>query len=260
MPGGSAGAGPNRSAPFLRVRSEWHVGRELGPGAEVGARFLERRDRAGADLLAVEQREPLGERPRREHRGELCPQRILSLRVLVGGELGPAEKLAEPREEDRFESAHREPPPVRGRVDGVAGEPACQEPRERVAVDPVRHEVVRAVRQRDDETRAVTRSLPCEQSGQDLGDRAERARGEIGDLDGRRRGRGVRERSRPAEVVEVVSDARRMPSLEPEAGDRAMDDLRWHVVGADPESRGDTWPESLDDDVGAPAESKTTSQ
>ena len=91
-------------------------------------------------------------------------------------------------------------------------------------------------------------SLALEQGGQDLRDRRERARRQVGDLHGRRRRGRVGERSRPAEVVEVVPDALLVTAAGAEAGERAPD----RALGAlEPEPGGDPGAEALDDDVGA---------
>ena len=136
---------------------------------------------------------------------------------------GPADQLAEPEEELRLERADGQLAPVGGRVDPVAGEAAGQEARERIAAEPVRDEPVRAVRHRDRQPGAAARALALEQRGEHLGDRAERAGGEIGGLERRQAGRRVLEHARPAEVVEVVTGARRVRPVGAEAGDRAVD-------------------------------------
>ena len=118
----------------------------------------------------------------------------------------------------------------------------------------VRHETVRAVRHRHDEPRSVARALPLEQRGEDLRHGGERARTQIGGLD-RRQGRcGVRERARPAEVVQVVAGTQRVTALDAEARERAVDDAVGDVVRTDAETRGDPGPEALEHDVGAGAE------
>ena len=63
---------------------------------------------------------------------------------------------------------------------------------------------------RDRDPGARAGALALEERRQDLRDGAERARREIRGLDRRQRGRRVGERARPAEVVEVVADARRV--------------------------------------------------
>ena len=110
-------------------------------------------------------------------------------------------------EELRLERADREVAPVRRRVDAVAGEAAGEDARHRLAAEAVRDEVVRAVRHRDDDPRALAGARPLEERREDLRDRAERAGGEVGDLHRRQLGRGVLEHARPAEVVEVVARA-----------------------------------------------------
>ena len=110
------------------------------------------------------------------------------------------------------------------------------------------------MRHRDDQSRSAPRALPLEQRGEDLGDRGEGARAQVGGLD-RRQGRcGVRERARPAEVVQVVAGTQRVTSLDAEARERAVDDAVGDVVRADAEAGGDAGPEALEHDVGAGAE------
>ena len=87
VPGGSHGARPTARR-HSSVCAPSGTSEGLGPRAEVGACFLERRDRADADLLAVEQRKPLLELPRGDHRGELGPQRLLALCVLWAASSG----------------------------------------------------------------------------------------------------------------------------------------------------------------------------
>ena len=100
----SAGAGPS------------------GLEAELGGGLLDRPDRAGADVLAVEELEPLGERARGDRLGEPGRDRLLVRVELALRELRPARDLAQPLPELRLERADRQPAPVGGRVDPVAGE------------------------------------------------------------------------------------------------------------------------------------------
>ena len=173
-----------------------------------------RRDRADAHVLAVEELQPLGERPCLEHGAELGGERVLSIWVeLARGELGPLDQLAQPREELRLERPHRQMPSVGGRVDPVAGEAAGEEARERITAQPVRDEAVRAVRHRDRQPGAAAGACPLEQRSEDFGDRAERARCEVGRLERRQARRGVFEHARPAEVVQVVTRPRRVRAL-----------------------------------------------
>ena len=80
----------------------------------------------------------------------------------------------------------------------------------------VRDQPVRPVGHRDHEPAPAAGPPALDQRGEDLRHRAERPRREVGDLDRRVGGSGVREHARPAEVVEVVarapaSAARRSP-------------------------------------------------
>ena len=168
---------------------------------------------------------------------------------LALGELGATDQLAETDEELRLERADGELPPVGRLVDPVAGEPAGEEPRQRVAAEPVRDEPVRAVRHRDGQAGAAPGAFPLEQRRQDLRDGAECAGGEVGGLQRRQAGSGVLEHARPAEVVEVVPGARGVRPLGAEARDRAVDGRGRRVVRADAETRSDSGPEALEHDV-----------
>ena len=85
-----------------------------------------------------------------ERRRELCGELLLRRGVEVAlRELRPADHLAEPDEELGLERADRQVPAIGGRVDPVAGEATREEARLRVAAEPVRDELVRAVRHRD---------------------------------------------------------------------------------------------------------------
>ena len=88
--------------------------------------------------------------------------------VLALGELRSADHLAEPHEELRLERADGELAAVGGRVDPVAGQPAGEKARQRVAAEPVRDEPVRAVRHRDRQPRAAPGALALEQRRQHL--------------------------------------------------------------------------------------------
>ena len=192
------------------------------------------------------------ERPLHEDGGELGRELVLALgEQLALGQLGAADQLAEAEEELRLERADGQVPAVGGLVDPVAGEPAGEEPRQRVAAEPVRDEPVGAVCHRDREAGAAPGALPLEQRRQDLRDGAECAGGEVGGLQRRQPGSGVLEHARPAEVVEVVPGARRVRPRGAEARDRAVDGARRRVVRADAEPRRDAGTESLEDDVRA---------
>ncbi len=82
----------------------------------------ERRHRADADVLVVEEGEPVGPSPRREDRRELGAQRLLVRVVLPRRELRPADHLAEPREEHGLERGDGERQAVGRLVDAVARE------------------------------------------------------------------------------------------------------------------------------------------
>ncbi len=143
---------------------------------------------------------------------------------------------------------------VRCLVDPVTGEPARQEARKRIASAPVRDEPMGAVRHRDRQARTVAGPLPLEQGGEDLGGRGKRAGGEIGRLERWQAGSRVLEHAGPTEVVEVVPDPVGMTAVDAEAGDRAVDGSRRHVVGADAEPGRDARAKALEDDVGSGAE------
>ncbi len=240
--------------PGLGVRAE-RDGVVRAGRAEDRRRLGTRPDRPHADVLSVEQLEPGGERAGDQDLGELVRERLLVGVVVSLGQRGPPEELAQPPEELRLERRNRDVPPVGRAVDAVAGEPAREQPRNGVASEPVRDEVVRAVRHGDDHVASLARARPLEERGEDAPHRAERPGGEVGDLDrGQARG-GVLEDSRPAQVVEVVAGAVGVLALRAEARDRAVDDrvgdLRW----ADPEPLGDARSEALEHDVGASAQS-----
>ena len=178
----------------------------------------------------------------------------LVLVVLAVGELRAAEKLGETAEELGLERADGEVASVGGRVDAVAGETARQESRDGLAAEPVCDEVVRAMRHRHDDARRSSRASAFEQRRQDLRHRAERAGGEVRDLNGREGMRRVRENAGPAEVVDVVTGPRAVARVVAEAGDGAVDRRVRNVGRADPEARRDAGPEAFDDDVCAGAE------
>ena len=101
---------------------------------------------------------------------------------------------------------------------------------------------------------AHARTGSLHERGEDLHDRAKRARREVGYLDGRPAGLRVLEDARPAEVVEVVSRALLVTSAEAEARDRAVDDSVGNVVRSDSEPCRDPRSEALEDDVSAACE------
>src|SRR5206468_5350411 len=94
-----------------------------------------------------------------------------------------------------------------GLVDPVAGDAAGEDLRHRVAAEAVRGEPVRAVRDRDHDPAALARAPALDERGEDLDDRAERACGDVPDLDRRHAGRGVVEEAGVTDVVEVVAGA-----------------------------------------------------
>ena len=100
-------------------------------------------DRADADVLAVEELKPLGERPCLEDGAELGGERVLSVGVeLARGELGAFDHRAQPLEELRLERPNGQVPGVGSRVDPVAGKPAREETWERIAAEAVCDEPV----------------------------------------------------------------------------------------------------------------------
>jgi hypothetical protein len=165
-----------------------------------------------------------------------------------------AQEIAEPGEELGLEGSDGDVAAVGCLVDAVAGEPAGQQLRNRLARESVRRKAVRAVSHRDDDMRAPACLLALDQGGEDLGHRPERSGGKISDLNGRQGGSGVGEDAGPAEVVEVVSGPQLVPPSEPEAGDRAVDDSLGEVCGPDAEPCGDARAEALDDHVGLRAQ------
>ena len=104
-------------------------GRSSPPGwrAERRVRLVERRDGSYAHVLAVEQLQPCGERPRYEHGCERFPERRLVLVELALRELRSSDQLAKAREELRFERADGEAAAVCAAIDRVAREPARED-------------------------------------------------------------------------------------------------------------------------------------
>ena len=133
-----------------------------GGRAELGRGLGSRRNGPDADVLAVEQLEPLRERPRRERRLELAREIILRVAELPLGEVGPADQLAGPREELRLERAERQVATVGGRVDPVARERPGQRPRARLLAEPVADQPVAPMRHRDAHAGALD---PCGRGG-----------------------------------------------------------------------------------------------
>src|SRR5207248_4093629 len=117
--------------------------------AELLRRLGERRDGTGADLLAVEQFEPLGQRA--------FAQSLLELRELRRErvEPGQADELEEALPEARLECGDRQVATVGALVEPVAGGRAGEEPRGGQAMRLVRH--------RDLEPRAFAAALPLEE-------------------------------------------------------------------------------------------------
>ena len=165
---------------------------------------------ADANVLVAEVREPVCEGARGEDRRELGRERVLIVVVLAVREVDTIEELAQPLEELRLERPDREVATVRRRVDPVAREPAGEHARNRLAAEAVRDEIVRPMRHRDDDPRAVAGSRTLEEPGQDLRDGAERTGREVGDLHRWELCVGVLEDACPAEVVEVVTGAQPM--------------------------------------------------
>ena len=117
--------------------------------SEASAR---RRDGADHDVLALEELEPVGQRPRAKDLGELGGQRFLVLLVVTVDEVGPSDQLAEPLPELRLDGSDGEEAAVGGLVRAVAREPAGERALG-LAVQAVRCESVRVVRHRDDDVR-----------------------------------------------------------------------------------------------------------
>ena len=152
--------------------------------AELLGRLGQRRDRADRDVLVRTELEPLVEATAREDAAERVRELLLRLGDEVQlGELGPPDHLAQPDEELRLERGDGELAPVGGAVDAVAGEPAGEEARQRIAAEPVRDEPMRAVRHRGGQVRASAGARAFQQRGEHGGDRAERADREVGRLD-----------------------------------------------------------------------------
>ncbi len=110
---------------------------------------------------------------------------------------------------------------------------------------------MRPVRHRDDDPAALPRPLTLEQRGEDLDDGPERASREVGDLRRRHRGSRVREKPRPADVVDVVPGPERVTPFRAEAGDRAVDG---RLRDAKPEALEHAGTEAVEYDVGLVAE------
>ena len=180
--------------------------------AEFGRGLGSRRNGPDAGVLAVEQLEPLRERPRRERRLELRGEIVLRVAELPLGEVGPADQLAGPREELRLERAERQVASVGGRVDPVARKRPGQRPRARLLAEPVADQLVAPMRHRDAHAGASTRAGAADERREHLRHRTEPAGREVCDLH-RRPGRRVLEHAGPAEVVEVVTGALGVASL-----------------------------------------------
>ena len=112
------------------MRTEGHrLGRrrvaELGGGLDAGP------DRSDADVLPVEEGEPLGELALAEDRGERRCERVLIVVELALGELRETDQRHESIEELRLEGGDGESAAVGGLVRAVAGEAARQHLRQR---------------------------------------------------------------------------------------------------------------------------------
>ena len=222
--------------------------------AELGCGLVSRPNGAYTHVLVAEVLEPVREGAGHEYPCELRRERLLVVVELALAEIATLDELAQPPEELRFERADREVPAVGRGVEAVAREAAREHPWDRLASQPVCDEVVGAVCHRDDEAGAESGSLALEQRSEHLRHRAERPGREIRDLQRRQLGRGVLERSGPAEIVDVVTGALLVPAAEPEPGDRAVDGAVGHVVRSHPEPGGDARSEAFQHDVGAGAE------
>ena len=199
--------------------------------AELGRRLFARPDRADADVLVAEVRHPVGERSRREN-----DRRSSAASASWSSSYCRSPRSGRPTSsQSRRKNFGSRAPTVRwravgGRVEAVAGEPAGEHARSRLAHQPMRDEVVRAVCHRDDEARALSRARALEERGEHLRDCAERSGRKVGDLDRRQPGCGVLEHAGPAEVVDVVPGALFVASVQPEPGDRAVDGGVWDVA------------------------------
>lgn len=220
-----------------------------GPG-----RLVPRPHRPYADVLLAEVHEPLVQRARGERRGELPGESLLVRCVLLLGELGSLEEPAEALEEVGLQRADGHVSPVGRLVQAIARQAARQEPGYRLASNPIRDQVVGAMGHRHDEASSAAGSSAPEQGCEDLSDRGERPGGEIGDLDGRERRRGVLEDSGPSEVVQVVADAGSVLVVVPEAGDGAVHDGLGNRVGPYSEALRNARPEPLEHHVRPSAE------
>ena len=204
-------------SPELAPSATPRCARRVGTGSsavvrpKTAAASAARPDRSDADVLALEERRATRRAiSAAKIVSQLGRERLLLSAVLAVSEVGTADELAESREELRLERADGEVARVRGLVDPVAGEPTGEHPRDGLAAEPVRDEVVGAVGHRDGDACAPSCSLPLEQRGEHAGDGAERTRGEVCDLNRRQAGRRVLQDAGPAEVVEVVAGALRM--------------------------------------------------
>ena len=150
-----------------------------------------------------------------EDGGELEGKGVLVCLVLSLCEVGAPDELAQTSEELRLECRDGEPATVRRVVDAVAREPAGQHARHRLAAEPVRDQCVRPVRHRNHDVASRAGARALEEGGEHLRHGAERSRGEVGDLDRRKLGRGVLEDAGPAEVVEVVAGSGRCRGTSP---------------------------------------------
>src|SRR4029453_19153882 len=124
---------PRRRARALRLRAPRRrrtVPPRQGPSpsrrpSELGRAFLERRHWADADILVLEELEPLVQRSRRDRGANRVGDLVRRPRIeLARNELLEPEELAEPPEELVLQGCDGDVATVGGLVDGVAGEPA----------------------------------------------------------------------------------------------------------------------------------------
>ena len=226
-----------------------------GRSTELGRGLGPRRNGPDADVLVVEELEPLGQRPRRERRLELARELVLGVGELPLGEVGSADQLAGAREELRLERAERQVPTVGGRVDPVTGERSREHPRSRLLVEPVADQPVAAMRHRDAQPGALTRAGAADECREHLRHRAEPAGREVCDLH-RRPGRRVLEHAGPAEVVEVVTGPLGVAASRRRS--RSSSSTRATAGRSSapmPEARRDAGPEPFEHDVGPAAQS-----
>ena len=205
---------------------------------EVGRCFGERGDRPDADVLGVEELQPLGERAGAKIAASSAAS--VSCRRRTGARPARAGRTA------RSGGGRRR---ARARRPSGGGRPQsrrCGNRRARRSASAGRSRR-RAGARRGGGSRASSRrrrGFPCRCALVRAAPRGSspprRARPPRSRRSGRRQRRcGVPEHAGPAEVVEVVPGTLLVAAAEAEAGDRAVDGALRHVLGADPEPRRD---------------------